>query len=73
MTVSQGRDPVSTQDEEISSKELVLKFNDYPQVQSGSEIFVPLKEEKTKLSLTELVSLTTGVASLKVLIINLLR
>lgn len=48
-------------------------FNDYPQVKPGAEIFVPRKPDKKKLSPTELIGISTGLASLAAIIISLLK
>ncbi|HEY8661268.1 MAG TPA: SLBB domain-containing protein, partial [Hanamia sp.] len=51
----------------------IFFFNDYPRVKPGAEIFVPKKEDKKKLSATEIVGMSTGLASLAVIILNLLK
>jgi protein involved in polysaccharide export with SLBB domain len=56
-----------------STKKSLLFFNNYPKVQPGAEIFVPKKEEKRKLSAGELVGITSGLASLAVILLNLIN
>jgi protein involved in polysaccharide export with SLBB domain len=56
-----------------STKRALLFFNNYPRVQPGAEIFVPKKEEKRKLSAGELVGITSGLASLAVILLNLIK
>lgn len=56
-----------------STKKELLFFNNYPRVQPGAEIFVPKKEVKRKLSATELVGITSGLASLAVILLNLIK
>ena len=51
-----------------------LFFNNYPSVKPGAEIFVPRKEErKNKLSTSEVVAISTGVATIATLIFTILR
>jgi protein involved in polysaccharide export with SLBB domain len=51
-----------------------LFFNNYPSVMPGAEIFVPEKEEKkSTLSTTEIVSISTGLATIATLIFTVLR
>lgn len=49
-----------------------LFFNGHPVVKPGSEIFVPLKPEKKGLGATELIGITTGIASLGAIILGIL-
>lgn len=56
-----------------STKKTLLFFNNYPRVQPGAEIFVPTKEEKRRLSAGELVGITSGLASLAVILLNLIK
>ena len=56
-----------------STRRFLLFFNNYPRVGPGSEIFVPIKAEGRKVSAGELVSITTGLASLAAIIVSLLR
>lgn len=51
-----------------------LFFNVYPTVKPGSEIFVPRKEEKkNKLSTTEIISISTGLATFATLIYTIFK
>lgn len=49
-----------------------LFFNVHPSVKRGSEIYVPLKPEKKGLGASELIGLTTGIASLGAIILGIL-
>lgn len=49
-----------------------LFFNTHPSVKPGSEIFVPVKPERKGLGATEIVGLTTGLASLGAIILGIL-
>lgn len=48
-----------------------LWFNFYPKVEPGAEIIVPRKAERRKLSPAEIVSITSGVATLSLVIIRI--
>jgi protein involved in polysaccharide export with SLBB domain len=50
-----------------------LFFNIHPSVKPGSEIYVPKKPEKRGLSTTEIVGLTTGLASLGAIILGIIN
>ncbi|GAB3902909.1 SLBB domain-containing protein [Mucilaginibacter boryungensis] len=49
-----------------------LFFNSHPAVKAGSEIYVPVKPEKKGLGATELVGISTGIASLGAIILGIL-
>lgn len=49
-----------------------LFFNSHPNIKPGSEIFVPVKPERKGLGTTEIVGLTTGLASLGAIILGIL-
>lgn len=49
-----------------------LFFNSHPSVKPGSEIYVPVKPEKKGLGATEIVGLTTGLASLGAIILGII-
>jgi protein involved in polysaccharide export with SLBB domain len=57
----------------VKSTRKILLFNNYPRVVPGSEIFVPKKIEKRPTSVTEIVGISSTVASLAVIILNLIR
>jgi protein involved in polysaccharide export with SLBB domain len=58
----------------IASTKKFLFFNNYPSVKPGAEIFVPLKETRdNKLSTTEIVAITTGLATIATLVFTILR
>jgi len=56
-----------------STSKTLLFFNNYPKVQPGAEIFVPKKDDKRKLTAGELVGITSGLASLAVILLNLIK
>lgn len=52
----------------------IVFFNVYPSVKPGAEIFVPRKEERVqRLTTTEIVSISTGLATIATLIFTILR
>lgn len=57
----------------VGSSKRFLLFRRYPQIRPGSEIFVPNKPEKAGLSTTEIVALSTILASLGGIIIGVLN
>lgn len=58
----------------VASTKRFLFFSNYPKVQPGAEIFVPVKEErKNRLSTSEIVAITTGLATIATLIFTVLR
>lgn len=56
----------------VKATHKVLFFNSHPAVKPGSEIYVPLKPEKKGLGATEIVGLTTGLASLGAIILGII-
>ncbi|HXH99781.1 MAG TPA: SLBB domain-containing protein [Sphingobacteriaceae bacterium] len=57
----------------VQSTRKFLFFNNYPVVKPGSEIFVPKKDGDNKLSLAELMGITSGVASLGAIILGIVN
>ena len=57
----------------VKSTRKIVFFNDYPRVDPGAEIFVPKKAEKRSLSAAEIVGISSGLASLAVIILNLVK
>jgi protein involved in polysaccharide export with SLBB domain len=51
----------------------ILFFNNYPKVEPGAEVIVPKKVERNKLSATEIVAITSALATLALTINNLTR
>ena len=51
----------------------MIFFNNYPPVSPGAEIFVPKRTDKKPLSAAEIVGISSGLASLAVIILNLVR
>nr|WP_294901397.1 SLBB domain-containing protein [uncultured Pedobacter sp.] len=57
----------------VRSTKKFLFFNNFPIVTTGSEIFVPKKEEKKALTTGEIIGITTGIASLGAIILGVLN
>lgn len=57
----------------VKSTRKIIFFNNYPQVSPGAEIFVPKKVDKKPMSAAEVVGISSGLASLAVIILNLVR
>lgn len=57
----------------VKSTSKLFFFNNYPHVEPGAELFVPKKDISQKFSVQELLGLTTGIASLGVIILGLLN
>lgn len=55
-----------------STKKFFL-FNNYPMVKPGAEIFVPKQADRKKLSASEIVGLTSGIASMGAIILGILN
>jgi hypothetical protein len=57
----------------VKSTSKIIFFNNYPAVESGSQLFVPKKDTTQKLSPQELLGITTGIASLGSIILEILN
>lgn len=57
---------------DVKSTQKVLFFNRYPKVKPGAEIYVPKKGERRGLSGQEAIGISTGIASLALIIITVL-
>ncbi len=58
----------------VSSTKKFLFFNDFPDVKPGAEIFVPVKEERNnRLSTSEIVAISTGLATIATLVFTIVR
>ena len=57
----------------VRSTKRFFLFNNYPMIKPGAEVFVPKKAEIKKLTASEIVGLTSGVASLGAIIIGVLN
>jgi len=57
---------------EVKSSRKVLFFNRYPKVKPGAEIYVPAKKEGRGLNSQEALGITTGIASLALIIVTVL-
>ena len=57
----------------VKSTRKIIFFNNYPKVRPGAEIFVPKKADKKPMSAAEIVGISGGLASLAVIILNLVK
>ena len=57
----------------VKSTSKMFLFNNYPTIEPGAELFVPQKEDKRPLSAAEIVGVSSGLASLAVIILNLVK
>jgi hypothetical protein len=57
----------------VKSTSKMFFFNNYSAIEPGAELFVPKKEEKRSISAAEIVGILSGLASLAVIILNLIR
>ncbi|RPD40490.1 SLBB domain-containing protein [Chitinophaga barathri] len=57
---------------DVKSSKKVLFFNSYPKVKPGAEIYVPAKKDGKGLNSQEVIGVTTGIASLALIIITIL-
>ena len=57
----------------VKSTRKIVFFNYYPRVDPGAEIFVPKKADKKPMSAAEIVGISGGLASLAVIILNLVK
>lgn len=57
----------------VESARKFLFFNNYPEIKSGAEIFVPKRAERERLSTQGLIGVSTAVASLAAIILTLFR
>ena len=57
----------------VKSTHKFLFWNNYPAVKAGSEIIIPKKPERRKLSAGEIVGITTGIASFGAVILTIIN
>lgn len=57
----------------VKSTRKILFFNQYPSVNPGAEIYVPKKANKRPISAAEIVGISSGLASLVVIILNIVK
>jgi protein involved in polysaccharide export with SLBB domain len=57
----------------VESAKKFLFFNNYPEVKPGSEIFVPKRAEREKLTIQSWIGIGTAVTSMAAIIVSLLR
>jgi protein involved in polysaccharide export with SLBB domain len=55
----------------VKSTSKMFFFNNYPAIEPGAEVYVPQKADKRPLSAAEIVGISSGLASLAVIILNL--
>lgn len=58
---------------EVKGTRKTLFFNSYPRLNPGAEIYVPSRKEGRRLSSQEAIGITTGVASLALVIVSVLN
>jgi protein involved in polysaccharide export with SLBB domain len=57
----------------VRSTRKVFLFNNYPSIEPGAEVFVPKKEATRPISAGEIVGISSALASLAVIILNLVK
>lgn len=57
----------------VKSTKKFLFFNNFPVVKPGAEIFVPQKPQKVRVTAGEIVGISTGLATLAAVLLNLLQ
>ena len=57
---------------EVKSTRKIFFFNKYPKVKPGAEVFIPSKRERKGLSGQEVVGLSSGIASIALIIVTIL-
>jgi protein involved in polysaccharide export with SLBB domain len=57
----------------VKSTSSILGLKFYPNVEPGAEVYVPTKPEKREISTQEVIGWTTGIATLGLIIVNILQ
>ena len=57
----------------VRSTRKVFLFNNYPSIEPGAEVFVPKKDARKPVSAGEIVGISSALASLAVIILNLVK
>jgi hypothetical protein len=57
----------------VKSTSKVFLFNNYPSIEPGAEVFVPKKLDKRPVSAGEIVGISSALASMAVIILNLVK
>jgi protein involved in polysaccharide export with SLBB domain len=57
----------------VKSTSKMVFFNNYPFIEPSAELFVPQKEEKRSITAAEIVGISSGLGSLAIIILNLIR
>jgi protein involved in polysaccharide export with SLBB domain len=57
----------------VRSTRKVFLFNNYPSIEPGSEVFVPKKDVRKPVSAGEIVGISSALASMAVIILNLVK
>ncbi|TKC00451.1 SLBB domain-containing protein [Pedobacter cryophilus] len=68
-----GRSYIIYANGSVRSTKKFLLFNNYPIVKTGSEIFVPKAQDKRKLTATEIVGITSGLASFGAIVLGVMN
>jgi hypothetical protein len=58
---------------DISSAKNFIFFKSYPKIKPGSLIVIPHRSERSKMSLQELIGITTGISTLGILVNTLVN
>ncbi|POY39411.1 capsule biosynthesis protein [Solitalea longa] len=57
----------------VASTKTFLFFRSYPSIKPGAEIYVPVREDREKMSTAGIVGLTTSIVSMMALIVSVLK
>ena len=57
----------------VRSTRKVFLFNNYPNIEPGAEVFVTKKELKKPVSTGEIVGISSALASMAIIILNLVK
>jgi protein involved in polysaccharide export with SLBB domain len=57
----------------VRSTRKIFLFNNYPSIEPGAEVFVPKKDAKNPVTAGEIVGISSALASMAVIILNLVR
>jgi len=57
----------------VKSTSKVFLFNNYPSIEPGAEVFIPKKESKKPVTAGEIVGISSALASMALIILNLVR
>jgi hypothetical protein len=57
----------------VRSTRKVFLFNNFPSIEPGAEVFVPKKDARKAVSAGEIVGISSALASMAVIILNLVK